>query len=98
MLTLSPTLADLRAAHESAKASLDALVSRKFTGATVWNWYRALHAVKGELGRRNDDTSDDLALAADADIKASHDEYIRLLYVFYSARDGAGGVLGGRGL
>jgi hypothetical protein len=88
------TLQTLRTAHEAAYADLLALIDRKFPGAAIWNWYRALLAVKGENGRRNDDTSHDVAMAADTDIKAAHDEYIRLLHVFYRARDGEHGVLG----
>ena len=88
------TLQALRTAHENSYAALLALIDRKFPGASIYHWYRALTAVKGENGRRNDDTSHDVAMAADTDIKAAHDEYIRLLHVFYRARDGEHGVSG----
>ena len=91
------TLQALRTAQEAAYADLVALIDRKFPGATIWNWYHALVAVEGTIGRRNDDTSHDVALAADTDIKAAHDEFIRLLHVFYRARDGEHGVLGAYG-
>ena len=89
-------LTTLRWAHERAYASLLSLIDTKFPGAEIWHWYRALHAVKGEPGRRNDDTTHDAAMAADLEIAAAHNEYIRLLHIFYRARDGEHGVLGGR--
>ena len=94
------TLAALRSAQETSYASLLALITRKFPRATIWHWYRALHSVNDldYIGRRNDDPTDDVALAADVEIKGAHDEYIRLLHIFYRARDGERGVLGGRGL
>lgn len=90
------SLTKLRDAATTARESMQSLVASKFPGCTEWHWYRALSAIKGENGRRNDDTTNDAALAADADIRAAHDEYIRLLHVFYRARDGEHGVLGGR--
>ena len=91
-------LAKLRIAFEFANAEFERMLHDRFPGADRWTWYRAFAAIKGENCRRNDDTSRDAELAADRDIAAAHDEYIRLLHVFYRARDGAGGVLGGRGL
>lgn len=93
-----PSLSALRSAQEVALESLRALISARFPGCNEWHWYRALHAVRGDVGRRTDDTSNDIVLATDTDIESAHDEYIRRLHVFYEARDGAGGFLGGRGL
>lgn len=92
----APTLTQLRAEADTAREAMQALIARKFPGCNEWNWYRALSAVEGKNHRRNDDTTNDAALAADAEIRTAHDEYIRLLHIFYTARDGAGGVLGGR--
>lgn len=96
MLAPSPTLSEMRTTATAAREAMQALVACKFPGCTEWHWYRALSAIKRDDCRRNDDTSNDAALAADADIRTAHDEYIRLLHVFYRARDGEGGVLGGR--
>lgn len=87
-------LQTLQAAHEAAYKGVQALLGRKFPGATIWHWYRACSAIRGETGRRNDDCTHDAAMAADVEIAAAHDEYIRLLHVFYRARDGEHGVLG----
>ena len=87
-------LAELRADFERANDAFESLLETRFPGLTRYHWYRALSAAKGENYRRNDDTSHDVAMAADTDIKAAHDEYIRLLHVFYRARDGEHGVLG----
>lgn len=91
-------LAELRCAQEASYADLLNLIARKFPDATIWHWYRALSHINGTIGRHNDDTSDDVALAADEQIRAGHDDYIRKLHTFYRARDGEHGVLGGRGL
>lgn len=88
-------LTQLRAAATTARETMQALVASKFPECTEWHWYRALAAIKGDNCRRNDDTTNDAAMAADLDIRAAHDEYIRLLHVFYRARDGEHGVLGG---
>ncbi len=90
------SLTEMRATADTARQAMQALIARKFPGCNEWHWYRALSAVEGEDCRRNDDTTNDAALAADSEIRAAHDEYIRVLHVFYRARDGAGGVLGGR--
>jgi len=91
-------LSELRADFEQAQATWESLIVDHFPGADKWHWYRALSAVRGEDVRRNDDTSRDAALAADDAIRQAHDDYIRKLHVFYRARDGEHGVLGGRGL
>lgn len=88
----------LRAEAESAKERFDLTIRDRFPGLTEWHWYRALTAVRGGIGRLNEDQSHDMALAHDCDIKAAYNKYIRLLHVFYRARDGERGVLGGRGL
>jgi len=98
MITLSPELASLRTAHENAFASLETLIARKFPGASIWNWYRACSAIKGECAARNDDQTHDAALAADEEIDVAFERYLTLLHTFYRARDGEHGVLGGRGL
>lgn len=87
-------LTDLRRAHQNAYGHLEALIARKYPDATIWHWYRAVAAVRGQNLRRNDDRSNDVMMAADEEIQAAHDEYIRVLHAFYLARDGAGGVLG----
>ena len=90
MIDLGP----LRQAHEAAYARFDRLIAERFPGLAKWHWYRACAAVRGETVRRNDDTTQDVALAADPGIHAAHNEYIRLLHIFYRARDGEHGVLG----
>lgn len=95
---MSTSLPELRTAWEAKHKAFQDLIASKFPGCDEWWWYRALSAVRGENGRRNDDTQWDAALAADAEIKEAHDAYIKALHVFYRARDGEGGVLGGRGL
>lgn len=91
-------LTELRTAFEAANIEFEQLLTAHFPGADRWTWYRALAAVRGENVRRNVDQSQDVALAADTELAVLHDEYIRLLHVFYRARDGERGVLGGRGL
>lgn len=86
-------LSELRRDYQRAdRAFLDLLEAR--FGVDRYAWYRALAHIEGGIGRWNDDTSRDEALAADADLRAAHDEYIRLLHVFYRARDGEHGFLG----
>ena len=87
-------LATLRADYERANASFEALLAERFPGADRYTWSRGLAHINGGIGRHNDDTSRDAALAADADIQAAYDKYIHLLHVFYRARDGEHGVLG----
>lgn len=88
------SFASLRADFEAASDRFEALVSERFPGADKYTWYRALSAVKGENCRRNDDTSRDAAMATDTDIARAHDEFIRLLHIFYVTRDGPNGFLG----
>lgn len=90
------SLGELRLAWTRAETAFEALLSARFPGATKWDWYRAVAASRGENCRRNKDTSRDEAMAADPEITAAHDEFIRSLHVFYRARDGEHGVLGGR--
>ena len=96
MNAIMTNLSTLRDAATQAQATFAELVATKFPGADCWTWYRAMSAAAGEDVRRNDDTSRDQDLANDSEIKAAHDNYIKLLHIFYVARDGAGGVLGGR--
>ena len=91
-------LAELRADVERANDAFESLLETRFPGLTRYHWFRALSAAKGENYRRNDDTSHDEAMASDADLRAAHQEYTRELHVFYAARDGSGGFLGGKGL
>ncbi len=91
-------LAALRTATDSARASFEAAIARNFPGADEWQWQRAVAHIAGENVRRNDDTSCDAALAGCVDIGAAWDCYMTALHAFYLARDGAGGVLGSRGL
>lgn len=88
----------MRDAAHKARTQFRDLLSTKFPGQQEFHWYRAMAAVKNENCRRNDDITHDAAMAADTEIKAAHAEYIRLLHVFYKARDGEYGVLGGRGI
>ena len=92
-----PDLVAMRAAHQAAHAAFTKTLAERYPGMESAHWYRACAAVKGENIRRNDDTSQDEALASDSVLASLHDEYIRLLHVFYVARDGSGGVLGGLG-
>ena len=61
-----------------------------------FDWYRALTARDGGIGRHNDDKSYDDALTSSEEIRVAHDAYIKALHTFYRARDGEGGILGGR--
>ena len=90
------SLSALRHAFEAAYGAFEAVLSDHFPGATKWDWYRAVAALRGENCRRNEDRSRDEAMAADVSISRAHDEFIRLLHVFYRARDGERGVLGSR--
>jgi len=92
------TLQDLRARHEALMVELLTTIEREFPGRDEWDWYRALHAVRNEPGRRNEDQSDDIGLAGSVMIRAAWDAYIKALHEFYRARDGEHGVLGGRGI
>lgn len=73
------------------------LIDHKFPGCDEWTWFRALSAIKGDNCRRNEDTSQDAALAADQEIEQTYAMYIKALHRFYKARDGERGFLGGRG-
>jgi hypothetical protein len=98
---LSNRLIDLEALHKNAETlerAFQDLIARKFPGRDEWDWLRACGAVRGDNIRRNDDTSQDAALAADADLEAAYGKYLDALHKFYRARDGERGVLGGRGL
>ena len=90
-------LAAMRQDFEAAHTAFKTLLAERY-GVDERTWYRAFPRKKWDpvIGRRNSDTSQDAALAADKDIRAAHDEYVRLFRAFYLARDG--GVLGGRGL
>jgi hypothetical protein len=92
------TLASLRSIADAAYIDFRKIITTALPGMDEWHWYRALVAIKGGVGRHNDDKSHDSALAAHEGIKAAHDEYIRALHAFYALRDGPNGFLGGRGL
>ena len=87
-------LTSLQAEASRLATVFEDTLSKKFPLRTKWDWYRAIDAVSGGIARRNDDTSQDAALAADADILAAHDAYIKALHDFYRARDGERGFLG----
>lgn len=91
-------LAVMRIEAEAARLHFERLVAKHFPGLDKWHWYRAMAAEAGHVGRPNADTSKDKALAGDLEIETAHNEYIRLLHVFYKARDGEHGFLGGRGV
>lgn len=99
------TLATLKAEFESKHAAFKAIVAARFPGCEERHWLRAVeHEVtapagnRAPIGRRNADTSQDVALAADSGIRAAWDAYITALHAFYSLRDGPRGFLGGKGL
>ncbi|WP_316224975.1 MULTISPECIES: hypothetical protein [unclassified Bradyrhizobium] len=91
-------LTDLRAASDGAKAHFDATIQRMFPGADEWDWFRAIERINGGIGRHNDDTSRDEALAASVEIREAHDSYLKALHAFYLLRDGPHGALGGSGV
>jgi hypothetical protein len=94
-----PTLACMKERAERLRQEHESLVARKFPGRDHYDWSRAVdNAGPNPIARQNDDTSDDAAMVADSEIKESWDSYIKALHAFYLARDGAGGVLGSRGL
>lgn len=89
-------LAQLKEASEAARATFEAKLSAAFPGADKWHWFRAVSHIRGEIGRRNDDTSRDAAMAADTEIANAWDHYIALLHKVYALRDGPHGFLGSR--
>lgn len=91
-------IADLRAQADAARLRFESAVPARFPGLTHFHWYRACAALAGENTRRNDDTAQDAALAADPEIRAAYDAYIRAIHAYYRARDGERGFLGARGL
>ncbi len=91
-------LATLKTDFEAGRQIWRELIPAKFPGRGEWDWQRACAAVRGDNVRRNDDTSQDEAMAADPEIRAAHDAYISALHAFYRARDGEGGFLGGKGV
>lgn len=88
----------LRSAYRKAKEDFDDTVSREFPGCNEWDWLRAVAHINGDNCRRNDDTSNDKAMAESQTIRAAWDNYMHHLHTFYRARDGEYGVLGGRGI
>lgn len=91
------TLTQLRAAADREKANFDRVVSEAFPGMDEWHWIRAVTHMDGDnCHRRNDDTSQDAAMAAHAGIKAAWSVYMTALHSFYALRDGPNGVLGPR--
>jgi hypothetical protein len=92
------SLYQLREEWEIALIHVDGTIARLFPGADRWTWFRALSRINGTIGRHNDDTSRDEALAASAEIKVAYDVYLKAIHAFYRARDGERGFLGGRGM
>jgi hypothetical protein len=81
---------------DEARAHFETLVASNHPGCDKWDWYRALdHAGPNPIGHPNEDTSRDAALAGDLDLASTHDAYISALHIYYRARDGEHGVLGG---
>lgn len=89
-------LKQLRSDFEDARKAFQTLLTSRYPGADEWTWHRACDHIAGKDRRLNNDTSRDAALAADMLVRAAWDGYIRRLHMFYTARDGAGGILGGR--
>lgn len=90
------SLAQLKASYEAAHSALNNTIAAAFPGMDEWHWLRAVAHIEGDNCRRNDDTSNDEALASDQDIRAAWDNYITKLHAFYSLRDGPDGFLGSR--
>lgn len=93
---MTVSLETLRAAYKATEALFHGAIEAEFPGRTEWDWYRACSHMEGENVRRNDDTTHDAAMYASATIKAAWDRFMADLHAFYRARDGEGGVLGGR--
>jgi hypothetical protein len=91
-------LETLHAKYEAAEREFEDAIISQFPGLTKWDWFRACDRIEGGIGRRNDDTSQDEALASNARIRAAHDDYISKLHKFYSLRDGPRGFLARRGM
>jgi hypothetical protein len=95
---MATTLEAARDTYKASEAAFHATIAAEFPGLGETEWQRAHNHLDGTPFRRNDDTSNDVALAGSATIQAAWDAYIRDLHAFYALRDGPGGVLGGRGL
>jgi hypothetical protein len=91
-----PNLEALRDTYKASESAFHAVIEAEFPGRDEWDWYRACAHMDGDNVRRNDDTTDDAAMASSPAIKAAWDVYIADLHGFYRARDGEHGVLGGR--
>lgn len=87
-------LFDLRRTAEQKRLEFIATVHDLNPDFDVWHWYRARAAMDGHVGRLNDDTSFDQALASSESIQQAHEAYIKATHAFYMARDGEGGFLG----
>lgn len=87
----------LRFEADELLAKFHAALQKAFPGRSEWDWKRAVAAAAGQSARRNDDTTQDEALASDPEIKAAWDAYITALHAYYRARFGDNGVLGGKG-
>jgi len=88
------SLSAARDLARDSKLRFDKTVANNFPGRNEWDWHRARASIAGDNCRRNDDTTDDKALAEDAEIKAASDAYIVNLHKYYLLRDGEHGVLG----
>jgi hypothetical protein len=84
--------------YQARQTEFQNTVARLFPDKDEWHWQRACARIDGHACRRNDDTSQDQAMADNAEIRAAWDAYIKALHAFYLLRDGPNGVLGGRGL
>lgn len=90
------SLQTLHQSADQAEGAFEAECSK--LGTDRWTWYRACAAIDGENIHRNDDTSRDAELAGSDVLRAARDTWMAKLHVFYLARDGEHGFLGGRGL
>ncbi|KQO69519.1 hypothetical protein ASF22_02610 [Methylobacterium sp. Leaf87] len=93
---MTVSLQDLRTTYQAAEAQFHAAIATAFPGYDEWHYFRACSHVAGDNCRRNDDTSRDAELAAHPIIESAWQDFIAKLHAFYRARDGEGGVLGGR--
>jgi len=87
------TLKDLREVATRAERHFETVLREKYPRADRFAWFRACESKREGIA----DTFD-RDMANDLQIKQAWDVYVGALHAFYRARDGEGGVLGGRGL
>jgi hypothetical protein len=93
MTLAKPFINDLREVASDAERIFETSLREKYPRADRFVWFKAC-----ELERKGAADKFDRDMANDPQIKRAYDAYIDALHTFYRARDGEGGVLGGRGL